>query len=277
MAEVGGAALGAVFGELLSAVLKMKDKAIMFKQTLADLRSTLEAIAPTIKEIEQQNNDLGRPKEELERLIREMEEGTKLVCKCSKIHRLNYLARARYQDQLVALLTSLVRFVIIEMQAQTARDQKETLLKVRRILSTVNKLPLVSTEDATGSSLDSDPVPVDESENELGTDSSAELVMEHTSQVTTGSSSDSDPVPVDVGESQTLHSTATQPAENAAGTNSAEQVMEPITSLTQEVDQVSPHIYIFFWSISKSLYSILCGSFQRNRDIYFDATVDYDN
>lgn len=46
---VGGAALGAVFGELLKAVLEIKDRAIMFKQTLAYLRTTLVAIVPVIK------------------------------------------------------------------------------------------------------------------------------------------------------------------------------------------------------------------------------------
>ena len=49
--------------------------------------------------------------------------------------------KACYQEQLEALADSLVRFFIIDMQAQMARDQKEILLKVRRILSAVNKFP----------------------------------------------------------------------------------------------------------------------------------------
>lgn len=51
------------------------------------------------------------------------------------------VTKLRYQEQLEALADSLVRFFIIDMQAQMARDQKEILLKVRRILSAVNKFP----------------------------------------------------------------------------------------------------------------------------------------
>ncbi|RYR27201.1 hypothetical protein Ahy_B02g061540 isoform A [Arachis hypogaea] len=141
---VGGAAVGAVFGELLKAVLAMKDKAMMFRQTLAHLRTTLTAIAPVVKEIENHNNELGRPKEELESLMREMEQGTKLVYKCSKIRKLNFIARIRYQEQLVALVESLVKFFMIDLQAQTARDLKETLLEVRKISSEVSKLSSAS-------------------------------------------------------------------------------------------------------------------------------------
>ena len=88
-----------------------------------------------------------------------MEEGTKLVYKCSKIHKLNIYARLRYQHQLVALAESLVRFFIIDMQAQSARDLKETLLKVRRIHSAINKMHLFNTQDMSGSS-DAVSVPV---------------------------------------------------------------------------------------------------------------------
>ncbi|XP_020986607.1 exocyst complex component EXO70A1 [Arachis duranensis] len=153
---LGGAAIGAVFGELLKAVLEVKDKASNFKNTLAYLRTILVKIDPLIKEMEQQNDELGRPKEELDSLIEEMEEGTKLVYRCSKIHRLNFLARIQYQDELAKLVVSLERFFRFDVPAQTSRDTKETLLKVTRILSAVRKLPLARTESATGSASDLD-------------------------------------------------------------------------------------------------------------------------
>ena len=119
---------------------------------------------------------------------------------------------------------------MIDMQAQTARDLKETLLKVRRIHSAVNKLPLVSTEDRAGSASESDSAtaPVDEStavepndENAMETDSIEEAI-----------------------EPETLQSTSTQPAEDAAGTDSAELVMEDVTSLSHNVSQVSWYILV---------------------------------
>lgn len=136
MAELlGGAALGAVFGELLKTAVEWKNNAIMFKSTLAKLKSIIEELDPVIKEIAQENNDLGRPKEELDGLISEMEKGSKLISKCSQIHRLNYFARLRHQKKLKALLDSFQMFITMKMLAYLVRDQKETLLNIRRITS----------------------------------------------------------------------------------------------------------------------------------------------
>ncbi|MED6146069.1 hypothetical protein PIB30_031085 [Stylosanthes scabra] len=146
---VGGAALGAAFGELLKAVLEIEHKNRNFEKTLAYIRTTLTAIHRLIREIEQQNIELGRPKEELESLIRDMEEGTKLVYKCSRICRCNFPARIHHQEQLAALVESLIRFFIIDMQAQMARDLKDTLITVRRIQSAINKMPPIRTEEIT--------------------------------------------------------------------------------------------------------------------------------
>ncbi|KAK7382157.1 hypothetical protein VNO80_00888 [Phaseolus coccineus] len=219
MVLLADAAVGAVVGELLKAVLEIKDKAIMFKQTLVNLQSTLIAIAPVIREMEQHNIELGHPKEELESLLRQMEDGTKLVCKCSQIHRLNYVARARYQDKLEALVDSLVRFFIVDMQAQSARDQKETLLKVRRIYSAVNRLTL----GTVGASSRSNVVPRsgELAESEID-ESEYEDALSVISDIDASSRSllcDSDPVPDDVYELDTPFST--QPAGNyASGSNS---------------------------------------------------------
>lgn len=44
----GEAALGAVMGELLRAVLRAKDRVVRFKPMLQELQSTLESIIPKI-------------------------------------------------------------------------------------------------------------------------------------------------------------------------------------------------------------------------------------
>ena len=229
---VGGAALGAVFGELVKAVLEMRDKVTGFEKTLAYLRTTLIAIDPVIKEIQQRNNDLGRPNEELESLIREMEEGTKLVCKGSKIHKLNFPARIRYQEELAELIESLVRFFMIDMQAQTARDLKETLLEVRRIRSAVYKLPSARMEDAAGSSSDSATVSVGLSHIDMH----ESTTMQPNDENAMENNSTEEAV-----ESETHQSIS---AKDAALTNSTEQVMEDITSLSQKVGQVSLYILL---------------------------------
>ncbi|TKY45401.1 LURP-one-related 15 [Spatholobus suberectus] len=149
------AALGAVFGELLKAISEIIDKAVTFKRTWVKLQSTLEAIAPLIKEIEQGNNKLERPKEELESLRRKMEEGTKLVSECSKIGKLNHFGKVRYQTKLEEFEHSLMRFFIIELNTYISRDQKETLHSVTRLQSSVNKL----LRNTVGASSDSNPGP----------------------------------------------------------------------------------------------------------------------
>ncbi|XP_072060841.1 BAG-associated GRAM protein 1 isoform X9 [Arachis hypogaea] len=153
-ALIGGAAVGAVFGELLKAVLEMKEKTIMFKPTLSYLQTTLESLKPLMKEIEQHNNKLCRPKAELESLIRDMEDGTKLVYKCSKIHKLNLPAKIYCQKQLEELERCLSRFFSIDMQAQILRDLKETLIEVRRIKNAIKNLPLTTPTDSSSDLLD---------------------------------------------------------------------------------------------------------------------------
>nr|XP_025656706.1 probable inactive receptor kinase At5g53320 isoform X2 [Arachis hypogaea] len=229
---VGGAAIGAVFGELLKAVIDMRDRAVMFKPTLAYLTTTLTAIDPVIKEIEQQNNELGRANTELELLIKEMEEGTKLVYKCSKIHKLNFPARIRYQEQLVALVESLVRFFIIDMQAQTARDLKETLMKVRRIHSAVNKMQSNSNDEETGGggivSEDSDSgsanVAVEANQMDL-TDETTVTIQQNDECVTEITNS----VPV---IANSVPETAVEP--KILRNNSLEQVMEDLLHLVSQ-------------------------------------------
>ena len=227
---VGGADVEAVFGGLVKAVLEMKDKAKMFKPTLAYLRSTLIAIDPVLKEIQQHNDLLGRPKEELESLIKQMEEGKELVYKCSKIHRLNIRARIRYQEQLVALGESLLRFFMIDMQAQTARDSKETLYEVKRIRSAIDKLPLVITEDTTDSSSDPLPSLIDLSDREMYDSKALQPNDENATK--------SNPTE-EATESEVLQSTS---AKDAVGADSAEKVMKDIISLSQKVSQVCLYI-----------------------------------
>ncbi|KAK9922801.1 hypothetical protein M0R45_031247 [Rubus argutus] len=83
----GGDALEAVFGMLFYAVLEVEDKAVMFKAPLGDLKSTLNSLKPLIEEIAQRHKALVRPKEELEKITKQMEKGVELIPKCSKVAR----------------------------------------------------------------------------------------------------------------------------------------------------------------------------------------------
>lgn len=55
---IEGAALGAVAGELLKAVLEAKNQTLKFKPILRKLESTLKSLIPKIEEIEKLNQNL---------------------------------------------------------------------------------------------------------------------------------------------------------------------------------------------------------------------------
>lgn len=101
--------------------------------------STIVAISPVIKEIEQQNNELQLPKEELQSFIRKMEEGTQLVFECSKIRWLHFVTRACYKDKLDRFFDELEKLFAIDMQAQMARDQRRHCLRLGEYLGLLRK------------------------------------------------------------------------------------------------------------------------------------------
>ncbi|KAL2337590.1 hypothetical protein Fmac_012036 [Flemingia macrophylla] len=127
MDAVGSAALGSVSSELLKLVVDTAGKTIWFKESLANLKSTLTSLGPLIKEIEQHNKALGRSQKELEPLVRKMEDGRKLVRKCETV---GIMGRIRHQRDLDELEVWLKRYFTLNLQAQILRDTKETLSKV---------------------------------------------------------------------------------------------------------------------------------------------------
>lgn len=147
MAMVLDAVVGAVVGELLSAVLEMKDKAVKFRPTLERLESTLKSIEPLINQIENFNRQLDRPKEETESLIKQMKKGKDLVLECSKVQWWKCCYKANYQEELEALDESIHKFFQLDMQAHIRRDGAETLVEVREIHTEIKRLNFVTRND----------------------------------------------------------------------------------------------------------------------------------
>ncbi|RVW57604.1 Protein DA1-related 5 [Vitis vinifera] len=94
---VGGAAFGAVFEKLLAAVVDASNKATQFESSLKKLEETLKSINPSILEMKKLNDQLDRPKEELEKLIQILKDGEKLIHKCSKVESQTILLRNNMQ------------------------------------------------------------------------------------------------------------------------------------------------------------------------------------
>ncbi|KAK8685872.1 hypothetical protein V6N13_124905 [Hibiscus sabdariffa] len=137
---IGGAALGAIFGELLRTVAEAHKTAAMFRDTLKELQSTLLSIEPLIKEIESFNK-VSDKEHETKELLEIIEKGQRLVTKCCKIHRWDYFKKAYHVKKLNGFNKSLDRLYQM-MQAQQMRDVKEVLFETKEISVGIRRLGL---------------------------------------------------------------------------------------------------------------------------------------
>ena len=128
---VGGAALGAVFEKLFVAVVDARTKATKFDSSLKKLEETLKSINPSILEMKRMNDQLDRPKEEMEKLIQILKDGEKLIHKCSKVSCCNYFKKWRYANEIEALEDSLLKIFQVELQAQLSRNNMQILVLLK--------------------------------------------------------------------------------------------------------------------------------------------------
>ena len=135
----GGDAVEVVFGMLFDAVLEVEDKAVMFKTPLGDLKSTLVSLKPLIEEVSHHNKVLVRPKEELEKLTKEMEKGVELIPKCSEVHPWASYKKFTYTEKLIGLENFLQRQLYI-LKRQVARDVRNTLVSIRKIEMVIEQI-----------------------------------------------------------------------------------------------------------------------------------------
>ncbi|CAN1123329.1 Probable disease resistance protein At5g66900 [Linum perenne] len=134
MVKLEDAAVGAVAGELLKAVLNALQKAIEFRSVLQDLQSTLESIIPLVQQIQGLNEKLARNKSEMARFVEEIERGVQLVNKCSSIRWYTCWKRPKYRDKLRSLDEYLRNFCGLDLQLQQSVDIKEMLVGVNLVL-----------------------------------------------------------------------------------------------------------------------------------------------
>ena len=128
---VGGAALGAVFEKLFAAVVDASNKATQFESSLKKLEETLKSINPSILEMKKLNDQLDRPKEDMEKLIQILKDGEKLIHKCSKVSCCSCLKKWRYANKIEALEDSLLNFFQVELQAILLRSSTQVLVLLK--------------------------------------------------------------------------------------------------------------------------------------------------
>ncbi|CAB4287490.1 unnamed protein product [Prunus armeniaca] len=132
MEGVGEVFLGAAVSELVGFVKKAIKKHTDCPALLRKLDTTLGSLQPLIQEMEKLNRYLGRPKEEIESLERQVHEGITCVRHIYKSKRGKYIWSVPHQHKLSELDASL-KGLYEKLGAQTARNGMETLLCTRMI------------------------------------------------------------------------------------------------------------------------------------------------
>lgn len=144
VAFVGGAALGAVFGELLKVVVEVTKKTLRFKTLLKRIETTLIKLQPVVMEMAQLNEVLDHPEEETKQFICYLKRGKKLVLKCSRIKVWELRRKHAHTNKLIGLDEELLRFFQIDVQARLACNSMRNRIgindltdKMDRVLSSV--------------------------------------------------------------------------------------------------------------------------------------------
>lgn len=138
-AFIGGAALGAGFGELLTMIKNFGERAINFNPALEETQSKIEAIIPLLEEIDDLNEALEYRKEEMEKLRNLLEEGKKLLPRCVELWKYNYWKKSILTKKLRGWNTKIGSSMDVLLM-QTARDGKKTLKIATEIKEVVHRL-----------------------------------------------------------------------------------------------------------------------------------------
>ncbi|XP_062002410.1 probable disease resistance protein At5g66900 isoform X4 [Rosa rugosa] len=139
MVLVRGEALEASFVALYDAIKEVNEHHLMFKALLGDIRSTLDSIEPLIKETAEDDKELDFPEDELQNFGVQMEEGIKLIRKCSKVGPLSTYKKYKYTNKLGELGKYLQRLLDI-LKVHSIRDVKKTLVTVKNIETKVQQI-----------------------------------------------------------------------------------------------------------------------------------------
>ncbi|KAL8222811.1 hypothetical protein R6Q57_020210 [Mikania cordata] len=124
---VGGAILGDVVSKLSSQIIKEIKKSRHFKSQLKQMQETVDSIRPIAEQLDKLNQQLDR-REETKGFINLLKEADELVQKCAKITR-DIWKRSSHASKLDDMNKSLLNFVQVNLQLQTARTVAEIYVK----------------------------------------------------------------------------------------------------------------------------------------------------
>ncbi|XP_076896631.1 putative disease resistance protein At5g66900 [Bidens hawaiensis] len=131
VALIGGAALGAAFGELLKLVINTTIQIREFKPLLKGFKETLETIEPEFTGITELNKLSKRPDGARTTLRGYLDKGKKLVVKCSGVKKGNVIKIKKYTKKLIKLNHNICNFFQIEVSLAMMAALKALLAQDR--------------------------------------------------------------------------------------------------------------------------------------------------
>ncbi|XP_071735148.1 probable disease resistance protein At5g66900 [Rutidosis leptorrhynchoides] len=141
-ALVGGAMLGAPFGEILKVVVQQTKKTAKFKTHFKRLVATLERIKPVIDDIKKSSDELNHPEEQMRMFIDYLTKGKELILKCPKIKFWNVLDKYVYANKLIRLDNELLRVFQIDVPIKLMSNSMKTLVIMEDL---TDKMDVLST------------------------------------------------------------------------------------------------------------------------------------
>lgn len=143
MSGVGGVFAGAgggiLFNVLYDMLKELISKSVIYKPLLKDILSELDYFKPLIKQIEDSNEQLGLPEEEVKNFKSHMKKGIEIVEKCSKVRKWHIYKKYKYANRLLGWDGALGRQLDI-LKVQEIRDVKKNLIATHSIEEGVSRI-----------------------------------------------------------------------------------------------------------------------------------------
>ncbi|KAF8020249.1 hypothetical protein BT93_G0834 [Corymbia citriodora subsp. variegata] len=154
--DFAGAAVGAAFNELFSAVKHVVLTVRAFGSQLKKIEKTLDKIVPIINDWDEFNKRLDRSPTEMRPIKELLDKGKGLVEKCSRIHLLNAWKRYTHSNKLAAYNAELLGEFKLYIELLDARNNSETLCEVKELRRGVQEVKeLIHSGQVNGGALHS--------------------------------------------------------------------------------------------------------------------------
>ncbi|KAL1196544.1 putative disease resistance protein [Cardamine amara subsp. amara] len=124
---VGGAVVGALFGEALKFLIDEAKKVKAFKSLFKELVSTMERLVPLTEKIDASRDRLDLDVGELKELKETIERANIVVKKCSRVRWFHICSKSKLQGEIVQVNTDMLKFCQMDLQLIQHKYQLQSM------------------------------------------------------------------------------------------------------------------------------------------------------